>query len=105
MMNSDHTVFATPPTSLLRKRSPKTHHRHMNQAKKTKNSNIASRNDPLLSNTVGALLGIAADGVGGLPTETFLRPPFDRLRVRSASSARDGIRPPAARLLGSRRGG
>ena len=49
-MNSAHNVFAMPPRSRLRKRSPKIHHRHMNQAKKMKNSNIASRNDPLSSN-------------------------------------------------------
>src|SRR4051795_11239236 len=48
--NSTHSVFATPPMSLLRKMSPRIHHRHMNQAKKRKNSTSASRNDPLLLN-------------------------------------------------------
>src|SRR6185437_15839952 len=48
--NSTHAVFAPPPMSLLRKMSPRIQNRHMNQAKNRKNSNIASRNDPLLLN-------------------------------------------------------
>ena len=36
--NSTHSVFAPPPMSLLRKMSPRIHHRHMNQAKNRKNS-------------------------------------------------------------------
>ena len=47
--NTQH-VFATPPRSRLRKMSPITQNRHMNQAKNRKNSNRASRNDPLSSN-------------------------------------------------------
>src|SRR4051794_32118894 len=50
--NKAQNVFATPPRSRLRKRSPRIHHRHMNQAKNMKNSNNASRNEPLSSNTV-----------------------------------------------------
>ncbi len=49
-MNSTHTVLAKPPRSRLRNRSPKIHHRHMNHAKKMKNSNIASKNEPLSLN-------------------------------------------------------
>src|SRR3954452_1817163 len=45
-----HSVLAPPPRSLLRKMSPRIQNRHMNQAKNRKNSNKASRNEPLLSN-------------------------------------------------------
>src|SRR3954449_9054482 len=60
--NSTHSVFATPPMSLLRKMSPRIHHRHMNQAKKRKNSNSASRNDPLLLNIDSLSLRPVRDG-------------------------------------------
>ena len=50
MMNSTQIVLANPPRSRLRNKSPKIHQRHMNHAKKMKNSNSASRNDPLSSN-------------------------------------------------------
>src|SRR6476661_1392931 len=45
-----HSVLAPPPRSLLRKMSPRIQNRHMNQAKNRKNSNKASRNEPLSSN-------------------------------------------------------
>ena len=66
MMNSTQTVLATPPMSRLRKMSPKTHQRHMNHAKKMKNSNIASRNEPLSLN---------------------IEPPFERGASRSQNRA------------------
>src|SRR6478735_3545426 len=43
-------VLAPPPMSLLRKMSPRTQNRHMNHAKNRKNSNRASRNEPLSLN-------------------------------------------------------
>ena len=43
-------VLPPPPRSLLRKMSPSTQNRHMNQAKKRKNSKSASRNEPLSLN-------------------------------------------------------
>src|SRR5690349_8391035 len=55
MMNRIHSVFAPPPRSRLRNRSPKIQNRHMMYAKKMKNSNIASKNEPLSSN-MGPLL-------------------------------------------------
>src|SRR3954451_3065547 len=60
--NSTHSVFATPPMSLLRKMSPRIHHRHMNQAKNRKNSSSTSRNDPLLLNIEGLSLRTVRDG-------------------------------------------
>ena len=48
--NSTQRVLAAPPRSLLRKMSPKTQNRHMIQAKNRKNSNRASRNEPLSLN-------------------------------------------------------
>src|SRR3954451_21761970 len=42
-------VLAKPKRSRLLNRSPKIQNRHMNQAKKMKNSSRASRKDPLLS--------------------------------------------------------
>ena len=45
-----HRVLPPPPRSLLRKMSPRIQNRHMNQAKNRKNSNSASRNDPLSLN-------------------------------------------------------
>src|SRR4051812_13505118 len=50
MMKRTQKVLDRPLRSLLRKRSLKTHHRHMNQARKMKNSNMASRNEPLSLN-------------------------------------------------------
>ena len=50
MTKNTQNVFATPLRSLLRKMSPITQNRHMNQAKNRKNSNRASRNDPLSLN-------------------------------------------------------
>ena len=50
-MNKNQNVFATPPRSTLRNRSPKIHHSAMKYARKMKNSNIASKNEPLVSNT------------------------------------------------------
>src|SRR5436190_20009894 len=43
-------VLPPPPRSLLRKMSPRTQNKHMNHAKNKKNSNMASRNEPLSSN-------------------------------------------------------
>src|SRR3954453_14937109 len=50
MMNSAQRVLTPPLRSRLRNKSPKIQNRHMNQAKKMKNSSKASRNDPLLLN-------------------------------------------------------
>src|SRR4051794_40718782 len=44
------SVLPPPPRSLLRKMSPRTQNRHMNHAKNRKNSNRASRNEPLSLN-------------------------------------------------------
>src|SRR4051812_28784958 len=55
MMNSAQRVLAPPLRSRLRNKSPKIQNRHMNQAKKMKNSDKASRNDPLLSNMCAPL--------------------------------------------------
>src|SRR3954471_6918178 len=44
------SVLPPPPRSLLRKMSPRTQNRHMNHAKNRKNSNKASRNEPLSLN-------------------------------------------------------
>src|SRR6478672_4181248 len=44
------SVLPPPPRSLLRKMSPRTQNRHMNHAKNKKNSNRASRNEPLSLN-------------------------------------------------------
>src|SRR5690349_24236228 len=52
-----HIVLAPPPRSLLRKMSPRTQNRHMNQAKNKKNSNKASRNEPLSLNMTQPLTG------------------------------------------------
>ena len=73
MMNNAQSVLASPPRSALRNRSPKIHHRHMNQAKKMKNSNIANRNEPLLSNNWGLLFSVVPtmrlrEGGGPHPT-------------------------------------
>ena len=52
------SVLATPPRSLLRKMSPRIQKRHMNHAKNRKNSNSASRNDPLSLNISDSLPGM-----------------------------------------------
>src|SRR6476661_3133874 len=44
------SVLLPPPRSLLRKMSPRTQNRHMNHAKNRKNSNKATRNEPLSLN-------------------------------------------------------
>ena len=50
MTKNSQNVFAPPPRSLLRKMSPKTQKRVMNQAKNRNNSNRASRYEPLSLN-------------------------------------------------------
>src|SRR4051794_8046454 len=50
MTKITQSVLIPPPMSLLRKISPRIQNRHMNHAKNRKNSNRASRNEPLLSN-------------------------------------------------------
>src|SRR3954452_1295082 len=44
------SVLPPPPRSLLREMAPRTQNRHMNHAKNRKNSNRASRNEPLSLN-------------------------------------------------------
>src|SRR5689334_23509056 len=44
------SVLPPPPRSLLRKMSLRTQNRHMNHAKNRKNSNRASKNEPLSLN-------------------------------------------------------
>src|SRR3954467_4057612 len=65
MTNSTQRVLATPPRSRLRNRSPKIQNKHMNQANQRKNSNRASRNDPLLLNMCAPLSSIG----GYLPAQ------------------------------------
>src|SRR3954468_4374896 len=84
MRNRVHNVLAPPPRSLLRKRSAKTQNRHMNQANQMKNSNVASKNDPLSSNTSVPLL-ISADRVGDKGSISVV--PVHRVLMIAASSA------------------
>src|SRR3954447_23414205 len=93
MMKSAHNVFAPPPRSLLRKRSPKTQNRHMNQATKMKNSNSASRKEPLSLNT--GTLPLGEPPVGSATRPTLVDARFDRTRLPSASPlVGDLSRPP-----------
>src|SRR3954454_16926691 len=94
MMNSAHRVFAPPPRSLLRKRSPKTQNRHMNQATKMKNSNSASRNDPLLLNT-GSTPFPGTPPVAPTAPANHLGASVERMRVPPASPVMDEVRAPA----------
>src|SRR6476661_191648 len=50
MTKITQSVLPPPPRSLLRKMSLRTQNRHMNHAKNRKNSNRASRNEPLSLN-------------------------------------------------------
>src|SRR6476619_2522951 len=61
--NSTQKVLDPPPRSLLRKMSPKIQNKHMNQAKNRKNSNSASRNEPLSLN-IDQPFGEASQSLG-----------------------------------------
>src|SRR6188768_2594680 len=85
------SVFPPPPRSLLRKMSPNTQNRHMNQAKNRKNSKSASRNDPLSLNILVPF---------GVSCRTSLRPVMEGSEPCSSSHETYGD---SRRLSASRR--